>query len=222
MDEKSEFQRGLASLYDLNYLLAVVPSGTQWNSSMRSSLKSGVGKVMEILSMMQSMDMMKRQVGHHVEMEDNGWRQTYELQTQFNEIVKLVINWCVADKSVLIHMIEETLKLICLKHEPSKMKEVSKCLAFLGAPQSYDVIDYDVGKQSVSLHVPLHRFLVSLLLQSHKHGLELTLKQRLENSLSLSQLMEPVLQTLVTVAQISAGMWKRNGHGPETQVRSQL
>ena len=31
-DEKSKFQRGLTSLYDLTYLLAVVPRPDQWNS----------------------------------------------------------------------------------------------------------------------------------------------------------------------------------------------
>ena len=202
--------RGLASLYDLNYLLAVVPTAAQWNNQMRTSFKSGVTKMLEILSMMQGMDKMKRQVGQHVEMEDQGWRITYELQTQFNEIVKLVINWAVSDKSVLVHLIEETLKLICLKHQPSNMKEISKCLAFLSAPKTYDVIDYDVDKQNISLHVPLHRFLVSLLMESPRHGLEMTLKQRIENSLLLPQLLEPVLQTTVAVAQINAGMSMNN------------
>ena len=60
----------------------------------KSEFHRGLGRVMEILSMMHSM---KRQMGQNVVMEDNGLRQTYELQTQFHEIVKLVINWCVAD-----------------------------------------------------------------------------------------------------------------------------
>ena len=76
-DEKSEFQRGLTSLYDLTYLLAVVPRPDQWNSRLRTSFKAGAGKVLEVLAMMQGMDRMKRQVGQHVEMEDSGWKQTY-------------------------------------------------------------------------------------------------------------------------------------------------
>ena len=200
-DEKSEFQRGLASLYDLTYLLAVVPGPAQWNSRVRTSFKAGAMKVMGILFMMQGMDKMRRQVGQHVEMEDNGWKQTYELQNHFSEIVRLVVSWAVADKTVLTSMIEETLKMITLRHKPSEMKEVSKYLAFLGPPRSFSVIEYDVSKQMVSVHVPLHRLLVSLLLETSRHGMEM-IKQRLENHLSLSELMEPVLQTVVAVSQV--------------------
>ena len=200
-DEKSEFQRGLTSLYDLTYLLSVVPAPAQWNSRIRTSFKNGAMKVMEILFLMQGMDKMKRQVGQHVEMEDSGWKQTYELQSNFSEIVRLVVTWAVADKTMLTSLIEETLKMITLRHNTSDMKEVSKYLAFLGPPRSFNVIDYDVSKQMVSMHVPLHRFLVSLLMETPKHGLE-QVKARLENHLSLSELMEPVLQTVVTVSQV--------------------
>ena len=48
-DEKSEFQRGLASLFDLTYLLAVAPAPAQWNTRIRASFMSGAMKVMEIL-----------------------------------------------------------------------------------------------------------------------------------------------------------------------------
>ena len=67
----------------MTYLLAVVPSPVQWNNAMRSSFKAGCCKVLEVLAMMQGMDKMKRQVGQHVEMEDSGWKQTYELQSHF-------------------------------------------------------------------------------------------------------------------------------------------
>ena len=218
-DEKSEFQRGLTSLYDLTYLLAVVPRPDQWNSRLRTSFKAGAGKVLEVLAMMQGMDRMKRPVGQHVEIEDSGWKQTYELQSNFGDIVKLTIQWAVADKTVLVYMIEETLKLITLRHKPSEMKEISKHLAFLGPPKSYTVIEHDVSKQFISLHVPLHRFLVNLLVAAPRHGLEMTLKQRIENSVPLGQLLEPVLRTVVAASQISVGMWSWNGSTADSQVR---
>ena len=86
-------------------------------------------------------------------MEDSGWKQTYELQSNFSEIVRLVITWAVADKTMLTCLIEETLKMITLRHSTSDMKGVSKYLAFLSAPRTFNVIDYDVSKQSVSMHV---------------------------------------------------------------------
>merc|ERR1719273_2331825 len=115
-------------------------------------------------------------------------------------------------------MIEETLKLITLRHKPSEMKEISKHLAFLGPPKSYTVIEHDVSKQFISLYVPLHRFLVHLLVP--RHGLEMTLKQRIENSVPLGQLLEPVLRTVVAASQISVGMWRRNGSTADSQVRN--
>ena len=173
---------------------------------------------MEVVAMMQGMDRMKRQGGHHVEMEDSIWKLTYDLQRHFSDIVQLVTNWTVSDKSVLIHMIEESLRLITLKHEPSNMKEISKYLAFIGPPRSYDVIEHDVSKQHISLHVPLHRFLINILMEAPRLGIEMTLKARLENCLTLSQLVEPVLQTVVAVAQISVGMWRRNGTAADSQA----
>ena len=134
-------------------------------------------------------------------MEDSGWKQTYELQSNFSEIVRLVITWAVADKTMLTSLIEQTLKMITLRHSTSDMKEVSKYLAFLSAPRSFNVIDYDVSKQNVSMHVPLHRFLVNLLMETPRHGMD-SIKMRIENHLSLSELMEPVLQTVVAVSQV--------------------
>ena len=132
VEEKSEFQRGLMSLYDLTYLLSVVPSRDMWSDALRNNFKNGAVKVLEILTMMQGMDKMRRQTGQHVEMEDNGWKLTYELQHHFGEIVRLVTSWAVSDKSVMLQLLEETLRLITLKHDPSTLKEKSKYLAFLG------------------------------------------------------------------------------------------
>ena len=82
----------------------------------------------------------------------------------------------------------------------------------------YELIDFDVTQEKISLNVPLHRFLISLLIETPKHGLETTLQQRLSNSVCSHQLLEPVLQCVVTVAQITIGMWKRNGSSAESQA----
>ena len=70
-------------------------------------------------------------------------------------------------------------------------------------------------QEKISLNVPLHRFLISLLIESGRHGLDGTLQQRLGNT---QHLLEPVLQAVVAVAQISIGMWKRNGSSAESQA----
>eukprot|EP00092_Neocalanus_flemingeri_P020804 GFUD01022541.1.p1 GENE.GFUD01022541.1~~GFUD01022541.1.p1 ORF type:complete len:1872 (+),score=427.20 GFUD01022541.1:98-5617(+) len=218
VEEKSEFQRGLSSLYDLTYLLNVVPTEDQWTDSLRVNFKNGVAKALQILSMMQGMDSMRRQVGQHVEMEDNVWKLTYELQSYFGDIVRLIVNWAVSDRSVLMHLIHETMNLITEKNDPAFMKEMSKHLAFLGPPRCYEVVDFDVSKQNISLHVPLHRFLTNLLVEVPRFNLVSNLKQRIEGSISLQHLIEPVLHVIVAVAQINVGMWRRNGAMAESQA----
>ena len=161
---------------------------------------------------------MRRQVGQHVEMEDNVWKLTYELQSYFGDIVRLIVNWAVSDRQVLMHLIHETMKLINEKSDPTLMKEMSKHLAFLGPPRCYDVVDYDVSKQNISLHVPLHRFLTNLLVEVPRFDPISNLKQRIENSISLQHLVEPVLHVIVAVSQINVGMWRRNGAMAESQA----
>ena len=72
--------------------------------------------------------------------------------------------------------------------------------------------------EKISLNVPLHRFLINLLIEAPRHRIETNLAQRITNSVSSLQLLEPVLQTIVAVAQISTGMWKRNGNSAESQA----
>ena len=216
-EERSEFQRGLQSLHDLTYLLAVPP--TQWTPGLRTAFQAGAGRLLQLLACMQGMDSMRRQVGQHVEMEDDAWKLTFELQRNLSEIVQLLERWAVSDRAVLVHTIQETLRLITLKQPPSEIREMSKHLAFLGPPANYQVVEYDVSKELVSLHCPLHRLLSRLLLAAPNHGLTPgQLQHRLTNSLALPQLVEPVLRTVVTVAQVGVGMWRRNGTTADSQA----
>jgi len=43
---------------------------------------------------------------------------------------------------------------------------MSKHLGFLGMPQIFEVLEFDVLQEKVSLHVPLHRNLYILLINS--------------------------------------------------------
>ena len=132
VEEKTELNRGLMGLNDLTYLLSVVPAQHLWSDKLRANFRNGTNRVLEVLSLIQGIDQMKRQTGQHVEMEDNGWKITYELQTHFGEVVRLITAWAVTDRSVMVQLIEETLRLINLKHGTAALKEKSKYLAFLG------------------------------------------------------------------------------------------
>ena len=132
VEEKSELNRALMCLYDLTYLLSVVPPPHLWSDSLRTNFRNGTSRVLEVLSLVQGIDKMRRQTGQHVEMEDNGWKMTYEIQSHFIEVVRLISSWAVEDRTVMVQLIEETLRLINLKHSPDALKEKSKYLAFLG------------------------------------------------------------------------------------------
>ena len=220
-EEKSEFERGLSSLYDLTYLLNVVPSPDQWTDGLRRNFLNGVAKALEILKMMQGMDGMKRQVGQHVELEDSMWKLTFELQSYLGDILRLLVNWSVSDGPVLKQVINATLTAIVDKNKAApELKEVSKHLAFLGPPRVYSVLDYDVAKEMVSLHTPLHRMLANLLVDLPRHDSNAmsTCLKRIEDSVALPKLVEPVLQVSAVVAQINTGMWRRNGSQAENQA----
>jgi len=217
-EEKNEFSRGLHGLNDVTYLLSVVPSAEWWTDKLRNSFNRGLKKILEVLSMMQGMDSMKRQVGSHVEMEDSDWKNAYELTSYFGDIVRLMVNWAVSDKAVLLHAIRATIQMVASNHEKLGRKETTKHLAFLGAPKTYNVVDFDVSKHVVSVHTPLHRFLANLMAEVSRYDLEVNLKSRIENEISLQHLIEPILQVTVTVSQIEIGMWRRNGSSAEGQA----
>ena len=132
VEEKNELRRGLSSLNDLTYLLSVVPARHLWSDNLRTNFRNGTNRVVEVLGLIQGIDQMKRQTGQHVEMEDHGWKITYEVQTHFGEVVRLISSWAVEDRTVLVQLIDETLRLISLKHSSDVLKEKSKYLAFLG------------------------------------------------------------------------------------------
>ena len=151
-----------------------------------------------------------------MEHEDQQWRLAYELQSSFNEIVRLVTAWVLSDPAVLTKSIEMTLTKIS-QHTPS-FPELTKHLAFLGPPELFNVLDYDMLSRPVSINAPLHRFVINLIAASSKHKPAAAvaaapgrLLQRIEAHLPLLKLVDPVLQAIVLVGQINVGMWRRNG-----------
>ena len=157
------------------------------------------------------------------------WKLAYELQSCFRDIIRLVTDWAVSDRDVLVHTLQRGLQLVARatnrrRGSGNGWPIVAKHLTFLGGPRMYDVIDFDVaGGEEVSLHVPLHRFLVPILVGGLPRyaGLVETMVRRIENETgSLMGLVEPVLHCVVTVAQVNIGMWRRNGTMAESQVRA--
>ncbi|CAM6107115.1 unnamed protein product [Calypogeia fissa] len=98
--------------------------------------------------------------------------------------------------------------------------------------EEWPTMDFDVSRQDVSFHIPLHRMVAILLhkaLESHASIAELS-SRGLDKSMSLRQLlpekyqgpgfaalmMEHPVRLQVLCAQVQAGMWRRNGHTTST------
>ena len=84
-------------------------------------------------------------------------------------------------------------------------------------PINYELRDYNVSSRPVSTNVPLHR-LLAMLIPSFNNYPGSQLKQRLESRGSLVELIDPVINGIVCLSQINAGLWKLNGSAADGQA----
>ena len=124
-------------------------------------------------------------------------------------VVTQLFEWCSSDFKVLRRSVKIALnhlqeKMEKLNHKKWKLCDVSCCC-----------IDYDVSSLSVSIHLPLSRAIAGLLLELSKHNVDYA---SLDPPLSLIELMEMPLRTLVMISQFRASMWRRNGFSLVNQI----
>ena len=103
----SDFRRSQFVLGDVRYLLYVKPTGP-WSEELRKSFSSGLECVLELLSDMQCMDSVVRQVGQHVEFEAE-WETGINIQLKLSPVLSILLEWCEMDKDILIRAIRRTL-----------------------------------------------------------------------------------------------------------------
>lgn len=178
------------------------------------------------------MDSLERYTQQHVEFEPE-WETSFNLLIKLQKSIMSLIEWSSSDKLVFfecyklilnaINNVETTEPLFNYKYEKRK---------FNG--QQYEIIDYNVLKQKVSIHAPLTRLFAAVYSQLEKYSLNFNtisplLAQNSSNPLStikgdmpkqkMIALLEPSLRALVLVSQTNAGLWKRNGFSLLSQVR---
>ncbi|MPC24348.1 E3 ubiquitin-protein ligase UBR2 [Portunus trituberculatus] len=95
----SSFRRIQYILYDLKYLLGVKPE--VWTDDLRKGFLHGYSLLLRLLSMMQSMDPMVRQVGTHMEYEPE-WESAFNLHIKLASVIPLVTEWAASDRIVLL------------------------------------------------------------------------------------------------------------------------
>jgi len=203
----SSFKRAQAVLSDLKYLLSTTP--THWTESLRNSFHHGFEIIITILRWMQDMDSITRQVGQHLEFESD-WELAIYLQLKMSSVVTQLFEWCSSDFKVLKRSIN-----LALKNLKQKFKQVSYKTWKL-CDIECECIDYDVSSLLVTIHLALSRCVAGLLLELLKHDVKYSDLDT--NNLTLIQLMELPLRTLVMISQFRASMWRRNGFSLVNQI----
>ncbi|XP_022906723.2 E3 ubiquitin-protein ligase UBR2 [Onthophagus taurus] len=206
------FKRAQYMLYDLRYLLSSVPQ--EWSDDLRINFLQGLSLLLKLLTMMQGMDSVVRQVGQHMEYEPE-WETAFNLHIKLAYCISLALEWCGSDRVVLIKAYRLTLKQ--LHDHPCNELSTSLDIREL-ADHTVTCLHYDVASKPVSIHLPLSRFLAGLHLHLEKYNLSFDGAEFKIDKPTPVEIIEPVLRTQVMIAQVHAGMWRRNGYALLNQL----
>lgn len=220
-DGKLEFERNVSNgtfkraqymLYDLRYLLSAVPD--KWTDSLRKGFLQGLSLILNLLTMMQGMDSVSRQVGQHMEYEPE-WESAFNLHIKLAYCISLALEWCGTDRIVLVKAYRATMKKLFENpcggsRATGEVQEVEK--------HSVACLQYDVASKPVSIHLPLSRFLAGLHLHLENLGLNFHSTEFQTPKPSPEEIIEPVLRTQAMISQVHAGMWRRNGYALLNQL----
>lgn len=128
------FKRAQFMLYDLRYLLSSVPD--KWTDLLRKGFLQGLSLMLNLLTMMQGMDAVSRQVGQHMEYEPE-WESAFNLHIKLAYCISLALEWCGTDKVILIKAYRATLKKLlenpCVgPKQVGEVQEVSTNIKYSG------------------------------------------------------------------------------------------
>ena len=224
-----EFKRAQYMLFDLKYCLTAAPES--WDDQLRKSFINGFKSFIEFIKFMHGMDGLRRQTQQHIEFEPE-WETSFNLLIKLQKSICSLIDWCSSDKVVYfecykyllnaIHQVETNDSLFTYTYDKCKLNGTS-----------YEIIEYSILKQEVSIHAPLTRLFAAIYSHLRKFSLNFTsilpylqsstlnhlssLKHDLPKQKAIN-LLEPSIRALVLVSQTNAGLWKRNGFSLLSQV----
>jgi E3 ubiquitin-protein ligase UBR2 len=208
------YRRAYNILYDLKYLLTTLPE--EWDDNLRRGFLHGASLLFDIQASMQGMDQQLRQVSHHVEYELE-WESAFNLHIKIAPVASLLCSWAATDRVVFV----KTIRMLFKKIFEEQRKASDESYISLGVcNKTATCLEYAVSSKPVSMHLPLTRLLAGLCLHMQKFGLNLQSHEfHISEKPSIVQMMEPSLRTIVLIAQVQAGMWRRNGYALVDQVR---
>uniref|UniRef100_A0A8C3HHS2 E3 ubiquitin-protein ligase n=1 Tax=Chrysemys picta bellii TaxID=8478 RepID=A0A8C3HHS2_CHRPI len=194
---QDKLDRVYAVICDLKYILITKP--TVWTDRLRVRFLEGFRSFLRILTCMQGMEEIQRQIGQHIEV-DPDWEAAITIQMQLKNILLMFQEWCACDEDLLLEAYKEchTAVMRCSTSSHSREKIV---LQLCG--HTLESKRYRVSVDPVSIHLPLSRMLADFYYIK---------------SIDLELLVEYPLRCLVLVAQVAAEMWRRNGLSLISQV----
>ncbi|XP_053678473.1 E3 ubiquitin-protein ligase UBR1 [Anopheles nili] len=201
------FKRAAYILIDLKYLLSFKPE--KWTQELRTGFVHGVQLLVKLLKHMQGMDAVVRQVGQHLEYEQE-WETAFTLHLKLSHLITLVLEWCATDRIVLVKVYRMVLAALT---EVKFIVHESEMVVCEVADHSASCLTYEVRSKPVSVHLPLTRFLAGLYTEIEKYGLAFdTIASSVVDRPTPEQIIEPVLCARTMMSQVHAGMWRRNGY----------
>ncbi|XP_064318493.1 E3 ubiquitin-protein ligase UBR1 isoform X2 [Phalacrocorax carbo] len=210
---QDKLNRVYAVIYDLRYVLVSKP--TLWTDRLRERFLEGFVSFLRILTCMQGMEEIKRQIGQHIEV-DPDWEAAIAIQMQLKNILLMFQEWCACDEELLLKAYSECHKAVmnCSTNGRSREKTV-----FHLCGHTLESRPYRVSADPVSIHLPLSRTLAGLHVRLSKTGTISRLPEFVPpEEFQVELLIEYPLRCLVLVAQVAAEMWRRNGLSLISQV----
>ncbi|XP_050830777.1 E3 ubiquitin-protein ligase UBR1 isoform X1 [Serinus canaria] len=210
---QDKLNRVYSVIYDLRYILVSKP--TVWTDRLRERFLQGFVSFLRILTCMQGMEEIKRQIGQHIEV-DPDWEAAIAIQMQLKNILLMFQEWCACDEELLLRSYRECHKAVmrCSTNGRSREKTV-----FHLCGHTLESRPYRVSADPVSIHLPLSRTLAGLHVRLSKTGAISRLHEFVSpEEFQVELLVEYPLRCLVLVAQVAAEMWRRNGLSLISQV----
>ncbi|KAL1785370.1 E3 ubiquitin-protein ligase UBR1 [Sigmodon hispidus] len=205
--------RVYAVICDLKYILISKP--LIWTERLRVQFLEGFRSFLKILTCMQGMEEIRRQVGQHIEV-DPDWEAAIAIQMQLKNILLMFQEWCACDEDLLLVAYKECHKAVmrCSTNFLSSPKTVVQLCGHILETKSYRV-----SEDLVSIHLPLSRTLAGLHVRLSRLGAVSRLHEFVPfDGFQVEVLVEYPLRCLVLVAQVVAEMWRRNGLSLISQV----
>uniref|UniRef100_A0AC35FZC7 E3 ubiquitin-protein ligase n=1 Tax=Panagrolaimus sp. PS1159 TaxID=55785 RepID=A0AC35FZC7_9BILA len=237
-------RRALTMFKDALYILLSSPM--QWTTKMKESFINGIEVYVEILTMMQGMDEIKRQIDQH-QMIESEWETAFNMQVQIQEITSMLIIW--TKSNAYIH--QRVAKIII-----DRILDICSCMPEF-ATENLTIIDsfesstigFNVSRDYISIHHPLWRLFGGIftaspeILKYYRFGekvlpssstiyLDSDINVLMELSWKnfepidglfiwpVHALLEMPLRILVLHAQCHSQLWRRNGYSLVNQIHN--